>query len=82
MMMITYKTVADDFLCMQVFMHVSTAFCHVDVPVLGEKVYETPISPADIMRLCSFMDEQTLDIITPRYSTSLHKSTKELKTYC
>lgn len=47
-------------------MHVSTAFCHVDVEFMEEKVYDTPISPEDIMRLCSFMDEQTLDIITPR----------------
>jgi len=51
---------------LKVFVHVSTAFCHVDVEVMEEKVYDTPISPRDIMRMCEWMDEQMLDTITPR----------------
>jgi len=51
---------------LKVFVHVSTAFCHVDVEVMEEKIYDTPISPKDIMRMCEWMDEQSLDIIQPR----------------
>ncbi|XP_066589751.1 putative fatty acyl-CoA reductase CG5065 [Prorops nasuta] len=46
--------------------HLSTAFCHVDQKELGEKVYDAPDDPHDIMRLIQWMDESAIDLITPK----------------
>ncbi|XP_071443977.1 putative fatty acyl-CoA reductase CG5065 [Hetaerina americana] len=48
------------------FIHLSTAFCHVDHEVLEEKTYATPIDPEEIMRCVKWMDDAMLDSITPR----------------
>lgn len=47
--------------------HISTAFCHVDVESMEERVYEPPIDPHDIMRLSKWIDDTSLQMITPRY---------------
>ncbi|XP_039296931.1 putative fatty acyl-CoA reductase CG5065 [Nilaparvata lugens] len=48
------------------FIHLSTAFCHCEVDVLEERVYASPANPQDIMRAVQWMDETTLEMITPR----------------
>lgn len=45
--------------------HLSTAFCHVDQTELGERVYDAPDDPLDIIRLVEWLDERALDLITP-----------------
>lgn len=50
---------------LQVFVHLSTAFCHVDQEELGETVYDSPHDPDDIMRLTQWMDERSIELITP-----------------
>ncbi|KAK6627380.1 hypothetical protein RUM44_009857 [Polyplax serrata] len=46
-----------------VFVHSSTAFCHVDHAVLEEKAYECEYKPKDFMNLIRWMDNQYLDKI-------------------
>lgn len=48
------------------FIHLSTAFCHVDQEELGERVYESPHDPDDVMRLIQWMDESAIDLVTPK----------------
>ncbi|XP_012281888.1 putative fatty acyl-CoA reductase CG5065 [Orussus abietinus] len=51
---------------LQAFVHLSTAFCHVDQAELGERVYDSPDDPQDVMRLIQWMDESALDLVTPK----------------
>jgi fatty acyl-CoA reductase len=46
--------------------HLSTAFCHCDLEVLEEKVYQSALDPHDVMRFLQWIDETTLDMITVR----------------
>lgn len=48
------------------FIHLSTAFCHCEYEVLDEIVYPSPVNPTDIIQAVQWMDETTLEIITPR----------------
>lgn len=48
------------------FVHLSTAFCHVDQDELGERIFDPPHDPNEIMKLVQWMDEETLDLITPK----------------
>ncbi|XP_055687202.1 putative fatty acyl-CoA reductase CG5065 [Lutzomyia longipalpis] len=50
---------------LKVLVHLSTAFCYCDKEVLHEKVYECPHNPHDLIRCAEWMDEKTLDNITP-----------------
>ncbi|XP_062707716.1 putative fatty acyl-CoA reductase CG5065 [Aedes albopictus] len=50
---------------LQVLLHLSTAFCYCDKEVLNERVYDFHHSPYDLMRAIEWMDEKTLDLITP-----------------
>ncbi|XP_075227399.1 putative fatty acyl-CoA reductase CG5065 isoform X2 [Lycorma delicatula] len=49
-----------------VFMHISTAFCHVDITEMKEKVYDSDVIPDDIIRMTQWLDDDTIEIITPR----------------
>uniref|UniRef100_A0A1B6C0C4 Fatty acyl-CoA reductase n=1 Tax=Clastoptera arizonana TaxID=38151 RepID=A0A1B6C0C4_9HEMI len=51
---------------LKVMIHVSTAFCHVDIESMEERVYNPPVNPHDIMRLSKWIDDETLRLITPR----------------
>lgn len=50
---------------LDLFLHLSTAFCYCDLEVLEEKVLDSPHDPDDIMRLAEWMEDKTLDAITP-----------------
>ncbi|XP_025265588.1 putative fatty acyl-CoA reductase CG5065 isoform X3 [Camponotus floridanus] len=51
---------------LQAFIHLSTTFCHVDQKEVGERIYDTSNDPEDIMRLVQCLDEDTIDLITPK----------------
>jgi len=51
---------------LEVFVHLSTAFCHVDKEELGERTYDSPDDPYDIMRLVQWLDDESIDLITPK----------------
>ncbi|KYN29624.1 PREDICTED: putative fatty acyl-CoA reductase CG5065 [Trachymyrmex cornetzi] len=48
------------------FVHLSTAFCHVDQEELGERCYDSPDDPQDIMRLVQWLDDEGINLITPK----------------
>ncbi|KAL0125702.1 hypothetical protein PUN28_004638 [Cardiocondyla obscurior] len=48
------------------FIHLSTAFCHVDQEELGERCYDSPHDPKDVMRLVEWLDDEGIDLITPK----------------
>ncbi|XP_050457641.1 putative fatty acyl-CoA reductase CG5065 [Cataglyphis hispanica] len=50
---------------LQVFLQLSTAFCHVEQKELDERIYDSP-NPQDIMRLVQWLDEDKIDLITPK----------------
>ncbi|GAB0100342.1 Fatty acyl-CoA reductase [Sergentomyia squamirostris] len=50
---------------LKVLVHLSTAFCYCDKEVLHEKVYECPHNPHDLIRCAEWMDQKTLENITP-----------------
>ena len=45
----------------------STAFCHCDIEVMEERVYDVPVLPEDVIRITEWMDDPVLDIVTPRF---------------
>ncbi|XP_026674822.1 putative fatty acyl-CoA reductase CG5065 isoform X3 [Ceratina calcarata] len=59
---------------LQTFVHLSTAFCYPDKEELDERVYDPPADPDDVMRLVEWMDETSLDLITPKL-LDLHPNT-------
>ncbi|KAJ9598008.1 hypothetical protein L9F63_026887, partial [Diploptera punctata] len=58
------------------FVHLSTAFCHCDYEVLKENTYPAPVDPEDIMRCVQWMDEKTLNMLTPNYLRELQSICK------
>ncbi|XP_031848957.1 putative fatty acyl-CoA reductase CG5065 isoform X2 [Nomia melanderi] len=59
---------------LKAFVHLSTAFCYPDLEELGERVYDAPDDPHDIMRLMQWLDEAAIDLITPKL-LDLHPNT-------
>ncbi|XP_069683847.1 putative fatty acyl-CoA reductase CG5065 isoform X2 [Periplaneta americana] len=58
-------------LCLQMkhlkaFTHLSTAFCHCEFDVLEEKIYPPPHNPHDVMRAMEWLDDKSIEMITPR----------------
>jgi len=51
---------------LQAFIHLSTAFCHVDQKEVGERIYDSSNDPEDILRLVQCLNEDTIDLITPK----------------
>ncbi|KAK1116985.1 hypothetical protein K0M31_017034 [Melipona bicolor] len=51
---------------LKAFVHLSTAFCYADKEELDEKVYEPSADPHDVMKLVQWLDESTIDLITPK----------------
>ncbi|XP_076664256.1 putative fatty acyl-CoA reductase CG5065 [Andrena cerasifolii] len=56
------------------FVYLSTAFCHPEQEELGERVYDAPDDPHDVMRLTQWLDESAIDLITPKL-LDLHPNT-------
>ncbi|XP_069683851.1 putative fatty acyl-CoA reductase CG5065 [Periplaneta americana] len=58
-------------LCVQMkqlkaFVHLSTAFCHCEYEVLEEKMYPPPHNPHDVMRAMEWLDDKSIELLTPR----------------
>jgi len=62
---------------LEVLMHTSTAFCHVDIDPMEERVYPAPVDPMDMIKLCHWMDDSIIEKIT----TSLMKPHPNAYTY-
>lgn len=70
---ITFKTgtkkvldLAKEMKHLESFVHLSTAFCHVDQEELGERTYDSPDDPEDVMRLVQWLDNEGIDLLTPK----------------
>ncbi|XP_071056868.1 putative fatty acyl-CoA reductase CG5065 [Onthophagus taurus] len=51
---------------LQAFVHVSTAFCNVEIDYMEEKIYPMDVDPYKIMDLVKWMDEKSLVAITKK----------------
>ncbi|XP_045467137.1 putative fatty acyl-CoA reductase CG5065 [Harmonia axyridis] len=47
------------------FVHVSTTYCHCDLTVLEEKIYQAPHDPRKLLDMASWIDDKLLDLMTP-----------------
>ncbi|KAI8430980.1 hypothetical protein MSG28_001074 [Choristoneura fumiferana] len=47
-----------------IFVHLSTAFCYPDYKVLEEKFHCPPADPQDVIRLCDWLDDKQLVLLT------------------
>ncbi|KAF9804889.1 hypothetical protein SFRURICE_007792 [Spodoptera frugiperda] len=50
---------------LDVFVHLSTAFCYPDYEVLGERCFAPPIKPENVMKLIQWLDDKQLALLTP-----------------
>ncbi|CAH1715027.1 putative fatty acyl-CoA reductase CG5065 [Aphis gossypii] len=50
---------------LEAFVHFSTAFCHVDLDTLNEEVHKSAFDAHNIMRLPSWLDENSIKMVTP-----------------
>ncbi|XP_045465464.1 uncharacterized protein LOC123674585 [Harmonia axyridis] len=51
---------------LQIFQHISTAYCHLEEKELFEKAYEPPSNPHHIIKLCEWLEEEDIELITPK----------------
>ncbi|KAH0534419.1 putative fatty acyl-CoA reductase CG5065 isoform X1 [Cotesia glomerata] len=51
---------------LKAFVHLSTAFCHVDQEELGECVYDSPENPNEVMRMTQWLKPEALELLTPK----------------
>lgn len=51
---------------LDVFVHLSTCFCSVEIPLFKEKVYENPISPENVISVAKNLKGDILDMITTK----------------
>lgn len=51
---------------LRAFIHLSTAFCHVDQEELREVIYDTDENPNDVIKLVEWLKEDALNLITPK----------------
>ncbi|KAK0084560.1 hypothetical protein PV325_006789 [Microctonus aethiopoides] len=51
---------------LRVFIHLSTAFCHVDKDELGERIFDSSDDPNEVMRLTKWLKPDALELVTPK----------------
>ncbi|KAG5888820.1 hypothetical protein JTB14_016022 [Gonioctena quinquepunctata] len=51
---------------LKVFIHLSTAYCHLHERVLYEKVYPPPADPHHVIKTVEWMEDEIIDSITPK----------------
>ncbi|XP_076277547.1 putative fatty acyl-CoA reductase CG5065 [Lasioglossum baleicum] len=51
---------------LKLFAHVSTAYCHLEEKVLGEKPYPPPADPHKIIKCVEWMDDQVVEAMTDK----------------
>lgn len=50
-------------MCLQAFVHVSTAYTHSDQDVLEEKIYPTPLDWRTVIKAAETLDTSQLDFL-------------------
>jgi len=50
---------------LECFLHLSTAFCHVEQEELSERVFNSRDDPHDVIKLVQWLDEKVIDL-TPK----------------
>ncbi|XP_047038744.1 putative fatty acyl-CoA reductase CG5065 [Helicoverpa zea] len=63
-------TLAESMQNLEVFVHLSTAYCRCDLEVLEERVYRAVHPPRKIMDLVQWMDDPTLEFLEPKLISS------------
>nr|XP_012234936.1 PREDICTED: LOW QUALITY PROTEIN: putative fatty acyl-CoA reductase CG5065 [Linepithema humile] len=51
---------------LECFLHVSTTFSHVEQEELAERIYDSPHNPHDVMKIVQWLDEEAIDLLTPK----------------
>lgn len=51
---------------LEIFNHLSTAYCHLSERVLYEKAYPPPADPHNVIKTAEWLDDETLNLITPK----------------
>ncbi|XP_060808997.1 putative fatty acyl-CoA reductase CG5065 [Amyelois transitella] len=51
---------------LQLFVHISTAYCHLHETLLEEKPYPPPADPHQIIEAIEWMDDDTINTLTPK----------------
>ncbi|XP_047368535.1 putative fatty acyl-CoA reductase CG5065 [Vespa velutina] len=51
---------------LEAFVHLSTAFCHVDQKELGERVYDSPNDYQDVIKFVQWMEEDVVNLVTSK----------------
>ena len=51
---------------LQAFMHISTAYCHLNERVLYEKVYPTPADPHKIIKCVEWLEDEVITAMTQK----------------
>nr|ARD71193.1 fatty acyl reductase [Spodoptera exigua] len=59
---------------LKVFIHISTAYCHLHEKLLEEKPYPPPADPHQIIQAVEWMDEETIANMTPKLLNKLPNS--------
>lgn len=59
-------TLAERMEHLEVFVHVSTAYCQCNEEVLEERAYAAPHSPLGIAQMSQLLENDILDALTPR----------------
>ncbi|CAJ0943306.1 unnamed protein product, partial [Mesorhabditis belari] len=47
-------------------MHTSTAYANCDLKMTDEKIYDSPVAPSKLLEAVDWMDEEIIDMITPK----------------
>ncbi|KAL0809207.1 hypothetical protein ABMA28_011431 [Loxostege sticticalis] len=59
---------------LKLFIHISTAYCHLHEKLLEEKPYPPPADPHQIIQAVEWMDEETIAQLTPKLLNKLPNS--------
>ncbi|XP_011503669.1 PREDICTED: putative fatty acyl-CoA reductase CG5065 [Ceratosolen solmsi marchali] len=59
-------TLAKEIVNLKAFIHLSTAFCHVDQQELSERIYDTSDNPNDIIKFVDWLKDNALSSITSK----------------
>nr|QLI61997.1 fatty acyl-CoA reductase 7 [Streltzoviella insularis] len=59
---------------LKLFIHISTAYCHLHEKLLEEKPYPPPADPHQVIQAVEWMDEDTVAALTPKLLNTLPNS--------
>ncbi|CAH0713461.1 unnamed protein product, partial [Brenthis ino] len=59
---------------LKLFIHISTAYCHLNEKLLEEKAYDPPADPHKVLSTIEILDDETIEKITPKLLDKLPNS--------